>query len=258
MEYKDLIRQLQIERVVVKYHSTINLLTYIYQKAIYYIIPLYCMYTHMSDSRPSFNMTRDQIDHFPIIFTKNIQEFKNNPDNKDERLTLFYLKETRNTILDLLVDNNIDKVNERLNKAWPKEAAVIQQTINDIKSIIENEDPNIKVTQEFKKIVSYIEKKSQDCWGKALFIESEIQSLENYIKSDSESILEGHDETIKINKELHKNIKLLELIKTFYKNYLEKNPLQTHNDTWEKRDGKFVVIGKKSKSENQNWKPRNL
>lgn len=117
MEYKDLIRQLQIERVVVRYHNIKYLLTYIYQKDIYYIVPLYCMYTHMLDSRPSFNMTREQIDHFPIIFTKNIQKFLNNPDNQNERLTLFYLKETRNTILDLQVDNNIDKINERLNKA---------------------------------------------------------------------------------------------------------------------------------------------
>lgn len=71
----------------------------------------------MSDSRPSFNMTRDQIDHFPIIFTKNIQEFRKNPDNKDEGVTLFHLEKTRSTVLDLLVDSNIDKVNERLNKA---------------------------------------------------------------------------------------------------------------------------------------------
>lgn len=246
---------MQIERVVVKYYSTINLLTYIYQKAIYYIIPLYCMYTHMSDSRPSFDMTRDQIDHFPIIFTKNIQEFKNNPDNQNERLTLFYLERTRNTILDLQVDNNINKINERLNKAWPKEAAVIQQTINDIKSIIENEDPNIKITQEFKKIVNYIEKESQDHWGKSLFISSAIQTLEAYISTNNNFKSLWVWDAKEIDKELSKDIKLLELIQLFYKDYLETNPLETNDNTWEKRDGKFVVIGKRLRSKLQ-WKEK--
>lgn len=244
MEYKDLIRQLQIERVVVKYYSTINLLTYIYQKAIYYIIPLYCMYTHMSDSRPSFNMTRDQIDHFPIIFTKNIQEFKNNPDNKDERLTLFYLKETRNTILDLLVDNNIDKVNERLNKAWPKEAAVIQQTINDINLMIENEDPNIKITQEFQEIVDYIEKESQNELDKKELIlhniktlESRIYWAENYDKENNNGI------DVRLEK------KLLKLVEVFYEEDPEPRRIiektSDNNYPEEKRDGKFVRIGRK-------------
>lgn len=201
----------------------------------------------MSDSRPSFNMTRDQINHFPIIFTKNIQEFRKNPDNKDEGATLFHLEKTRSTVLDLLVDSNINKVNERLNKAWPKEAVVIQQTINDINSIIENEDPNIKITREFQEMVNYIEKESQDHWGKSLFISSAIQILESYISTNNNFKSLWVWDAKEIDKELSKDIKLLELIQLFYKDYLETNPLQTNDNTWEKEMESSLSLVKNQK-----------
>ncbi len=170
------------------------------------------------NSNNKFSLTKKECELFIPNFVKNIEEFENKNPGEGE-IGLYLEKASGIIVQALYIDSNINTVNERLNiacNAWPKEASIIQKTIDDMRQTIEQQSFATKIIQEFEGIVNYIESEYQNNWARWVAIAIQIKKLENSIK------LENHDVTNKINEELNKNTKLLELVKIFYKEYLER------------------------------------